>query len=484
MDLSSLPERLVPDDNVFRMLANCHALCAGDANFHKLSNARRTNSDMAHLFDERVKAFLETLRRNRVRGEPHRLRSVAELRQHFATSSVEEALICAGALLQALSAHIVEKEGKRFRPFEHCTMRPTLEPESPEVLIVPRPCNRIDRRLGPFPRLCEEIGETIAKYHPELHISPMSLGGRDLVRIQLPRGSEERLRGRINSGHLTIGVSPLARNAAITGRSLPGFPDTEPSRFLLDSTGNEDQQARQLAAMLESCHERGVSILVLPELRMPVRLLEELRSFLGSQTLDINKGLLLVVAGSWHQQDGAEWVNRCHVLGCRGETIWTHDKLIEYNILPKNLTPALKKALQLNDYGGIECIRRGNRIEFCDSALGRLAVAICVGFFHDEVQPMLKAAGATWFFVPAMTPDADPLERTARALVTSQRATTVVANCATIGGAKACSFIQFPMAGSEAQRIPNLEVADGVFVLEFNEYLTFLLTLDSNPMVN
>lgn len=215
---------------------------------------------------------------------------------------------------------------------------------------------------------------------------------------------------------------------------------------------------------------------MLPELRVPPRLLQVIKAFLRDQVrndLRIGKGLLLIVAGSWHypdSQEGMGWVNRSCVLDCRGSVVWEHDKLAEYRIRPDNVlsNPGLKTQLGINNYGGIEAIRRGETLHFCDCALGRLSVAICSGFFHEPIAAALKASGATIFCVPTMTPDIRRIERRASDLVESQHAATFAANCGTIAfdagtgkiSEKAACFYLLPEAGAEPHRLSGSTTAD------------------------
>jgi hypothetical protein len=181
------------------------------------------------------------------------------------------------------------------------------------------------------------------KYHPALHLTPVNVGDWRIVACTLPPATDRLLTARVNRRHIKIAMSPLAIDARLRGKRLPGFPKSQPVRFLLDSVGDETSQIAFLNELLKRCYEEGISILVLPELRVPPRLLQVIKEFLRSQVrndLRAGKGLLLVVAGSWHYPDSQEsmgWVNRSFVLDCRGSVVWEHDKLAEYNISPDNV---------------------------------------------------------------------------------------------------------------------------------------------------
>lgn len=210
---------------------------------------------------------------------------------------------------------------------------------------------------------------------------------------------------RVAQRQIKIAVPPLTMDAVLQGAARPGFPDHVPARFLPEAVGDEAGQRRVLLKVLRQCYDAGIAILVLPELRVPPSFRDVIQDFLRQQVwtdLKDGKGLLLVVAGSWHEPDGADWVNRSHVFDARGRVVWTHDKLAEYHILAEEVQkhPGLKQQLGVNDHGGVEAITKGDALQFCDCALGRLAVAICAGFFHDPLASVLKASGANSWIGP------------------------------------------------------------------------------------
>jgi predicted amidohydrolase len=306
-------------------------------------------------------------------------------------------------------------------------------------------------------------------YHPLLHITPIEVDDYRLVPIDLDRTLEELIASRVAESGLKIAVSPLTHDAAIRLKVSPDFPSGVESRFVVDAIEDEDAQTEFVKNLLARCHDERVSILVLPELRVPPRLQDAIREFLGRQSLKqlfAGDGLILVVAGSWHVEGVTDelgetqhrvW-NRSLVIDYRGETVWEHDKLTEYIISADNVAqkPALRTHFGLSEKGGIEGIRRGRTLEFCDCKLGRISVAICVGFFHDPIEAALRASGANVFLVPAMSPDMSPLEERARTLVRSQRASTFAANCGAVAydesskktGSKAACFYFLPRADS------------------------------------
>ncbi|MEW6210544.1 MAG: hypothetical protein AB1631_19425 [Acidobacteriota bacterium] len=480
-----LPDLLIPNNNTLRMLVNCYRLCRSNSTL--LASFRGSDSHQAQLYKRSSMDFRLFLHNNRDADFPMLQKDILPIKERLRADDPGEILIRCAALLFALSDYI-EKEIEESFMREHKGVRPADELGELDILVTPKAAGVIAETLEEEekPRIESEVSEMIDKYHPSLCLTPLNVGEWKLVPCHLPRMTAELLNSRVGDKQLKIAMSTLSLDARLKGRSLPGFPEDEPPRFLLDSVGEERPQIELLKKILQQCRDQGVSILVLPELRMPPALLDTVKKFLQDQSwsgLQSGKGLLLVVAGSWHEEIDGRWLNRSYVLDCMGNTVWMHDKLAEFNISRKNVrdNPGLKKQLNINDHGGKEAIFRGTSLEFCDCAVGRLAVAICAGFFHKPLEPVLIASKVNIFLVPAMTSDARPLLKRADELVRSQHAATFVANCGTVGrdhktkriAEKATCFYLIPQSSSEPQKMPCPSLTDNyLHIFDLNRLLT------------
>jgi predicted amidohydrolase len=392
------------------------------------------SSGSATLYQRLRLRFDAELERNRDPRRPLAQTRIDGLRGELVSTDRDDALLRAAALLSALSKY-VRRELSPWDSFSLPPVRSSPEFGGEEFFVTPAGTSAIASRLpeGDMPRLDQQVSWMYSCCHAGVRITPTRSGNHRLVRCPLPHATAAFLRARVDNGPLRIAVSPLSLDAHLQGRPRPGFPANEPDRFLLHSVGTEEPQAKLLTNILERCSREAVSILVLPELRVPSGLEQVIVEFLRHQACDATRGVLLVVAGSWHVHDDktGEWVNRSLVLDCRGDTIWRHHKLAEFNITAANVheTPELKTLLGIGDRGGIEGIHTGGQLEFCDTALGRLAVAICCGFFHHPLRQLLRDSGADIFLVPAMSPSLAELDSCARELVSAQHAATFVAGC-------------------------------------------------------
>jgi predicted amidohydrolase len=450
-DLSRLPDLLVPGNDILQMLVNCYWLCRME--FRRINDATTNDGAYWRIYDDLAAEAASILERSRDRTLPFALVDPGELRDCLTASGPVEATVRCAAVLRALSTHVAgDFRSASLRRWRCVNTSAALGDVA--ILISPAPSNvirdRIERLREPgkkptLPRLVHEISDMRENYHPLLHISPLEVEDCRLIPIDLDRTLEELIASRVARNALKIAVTPLTCDAAIRLKTRPDFPSDVASRFIVDAIEDEDAQAEFVKTVLARCRDERISILVLPELRVPPKLQNTIKKFLSGQSLKqlvAGNGLIMVVAGSWHVEGVTDelgemqrrfW-NRSVVMDYRGEIAWIHDKLTEYVITADNVAqdPALRTQFGLSEKGGKEAIRRGRTIEFCDCKLGRISVAICVGFFHDPIEKALRASGANVFLVPAMSPDMRPLEERARTLVRSQRASTFAANCGTI----------------------------------------------------
>ena len=418
----------------------------------------RNEPDVAQL-ESRVQREVYSLLAQNPRREPMRMRRVGELTRLLTDETETGVLIRIKAALRAASLYCADvlRRERRFR------REPIAAAEAlggGRYYVTPRNWDlfrlEIPKRL---PRRNPQVAATPESLHRELDLIPEQFESWRIVPLPASDAiADPLLRARVARGAFRVAVSPMTLDADLRGRSLTGFPDDQPARFLVDSVGEEKPQLELLHRVLCECRDEGVSFLVLPELRMPPNFVATVAEFLRAQSradLKAGKGLLLVAAGSWHVRhgDGRSWVNRCTVLNHVGRRLWEHDKLVEFEITADQVNDNLRERYGLNAHGGIEGIRAGNQLEVLETAAGRVAAAICVGYFHKPLEDLLIASRAEIFLVPTMSPLTLDLRDRARELVRSQRASTFVANCATTarrGKAEthedARSFYQTPLA--------------------------------------
>jgi predicted amidohydrolase len=367
----------------------------------------------------------------------------------------DQILIQGAALTRALSQHIASKHShvlsahysEPYRTSDSFGAVPywlSLDCSSPLTATIHR-----------LPRDRHQLHMTFQRFHKPLVVTPGHLGEWTLTRIPSNRALENHLERRLREREFRVAVSSLSSDADVSGESHPRSSPLPPHEFHLTSIGPIEQQAEALRHVLDRAYERRAAILVLPELRMPPPLLEAVRDFLRRQTLTAKRGFLLVAAGSWHlDMPGGPRYNRCVVLRHDGEDLWSHDKLREYEINPQNVAdnPDAYRAIGVGPGGAVEAIHRGQTLQFYDSIAGRLAAAICVGFFSPDVHPLLLASAANLFLVPAMTTSITVMEACTTDLVHTQLAYSLVANCGHFGS-QAPSFCQWPAAHNNIRRL-------------------------------
>ena len=189
--------------------------------------------------------------------------------------------------------------------------------------------------------------------------------------------------------------------------------------FLAASFGPKEPYFARLKQILEvaSDPERGVDLLVLPELSVDEEALEWLKSRLGqlAERSD-RRAPLLTVAGSFHfQSEGGAWLNLCTVLDHTGRVAWTQAKNIPYPY--RGIFKGAPKSAQKTDIS-VEDIEPAQDLWLVPSPLGWLAVAICSDLvpFSTGGPSALLSLPVDWVFVPSMSAVTDPFLEVGREL--------------------------------------------------------------------
>lgn len=454
------PSILVGSTKILEIIVNCYSFCAQHQ--PQLFNACRTNARLSNLFNHLRARFAAIIEREIIE-KSLTLTETAQIRELLSTESMEELIVRSAALLKALASKTHEILRSSDAP-KHEEKRNVIVAAHSQLggeafLITPAVKNPLLSKPGKIGRDEDSISETLQRYHFPLQIIPEVVDQFQIVRKHLSLETNTILAKRLASGALKIAAAPLNEDITPILEFPAGFPPNEPKRYVFKAIEKEQTQRECVSRILEECRQEHISVLVLPELRTPPFLrelvVETLRSQLLENLLD-GVGLLLVVCGSWHIQQDGVFKNQSVILDRLGNELWTHDKLAEFNLTKENVEKNTEFWSQLGfgPQGGVEDIRTGTSLQICDCPLGRIAVAICVGFFHHPIERVLIKSGVTLFLVPTMSPDVRPIKERARALAPTQRATVVVANCAHFGKAPQVSFYKLPAKDKDPVDIP------------------------------
>lgn len=367
----------------------------------------------------------------------------------FTAPEDKEALVRIAACLFSLS---IKWRESISRLVTEATFPLTPHPSFDARIFTVSPIFSLISQTAPrLPRHDDELTPTLAEYHPGIRFTPAFQGDIELMHcpIGLETGTSEGFRQLRESSKLRIGISPLSATAKLRGTAELGYPPDRKSRFHITSLQNEDQELAALEAILQDCRKQDVHILVLPELRVSPAMLEVIRLFLDTQEssgVKTGRGLLLVAAGSWHFNDETAFRNNCTVFDAYGRRLWTHTKLTAYQATEDNVAkaPAAFAEFGIERNGGVEHINRGTQLQFTDTAIGRITVAICVGFCHSRPFDAIRAAAPDIVLVPSMSSSMDPLHDKANELV-RLHASTFVANCGVMGKGENGSFYRLPL---------------------------------------
>jgi hypothetical protein len=92
------------------------------------------------------------------------------------------------------------------------------------------------------------------------------------------------------------------------------------------------------------------------------------------------------------------------------------------------MPPELQEVLGLGPTGGYEDIQPGQELVLVETPWARLAFPICLDYCGTDLEGLFVATATNLFLVPAMSPRMQPFHERARALGTSNRATSLGVN--------------------------------------------------------
>ncbi len=403
-----------------------------------------TYSNLIHIdtvsrlrFDRRCKDFLDYLKS----GNYTHLQE--QYKQNYSKGYYEVIL----ALIKALDTYLAGIEALNIvLPIE-------TEVNGISYILTKRPPNLIADALKDTVRDIEEMGRHISSIMPNFHIVR-----KDQPRINLILLKDEDVRvdlfglflGREND--FKIAVTPFTPHIRYKISSLKeSYPQTERIPFWFDDIENHLELKDKAIEILEECIKENVTILIFPELTINENLLTEIGRWLSTDNKDYvlnqNKGLLLVVAGSFHFicEDGK--VNRSIILGYDGKPLWYHDKMQAYQITRDDVNDdkSLIDKLRIGPGGGEEGIALKNELRFIDLPIGRVSVCICLDYIYLDHFEAIKESGINVFLIPAMSSNTTRFHEYARDFGNSQHASTFVSNSSYIAiNPEGASFYYIP----------------------------------------
>ncbi len=233
-------------------------------------------------------------------------------------------------------------------------------------------------------------------------------------------------------------MTPFMKNPRVHVKSLiASWSGDKKTPFWLTGIKNRKESLDKIDEILQVAVENKIHILVLPELTVDGEMLEHIRAWLrdnNRENVSAGKdGILLVVAGSFHFPDinsDKRIYNLSTVLNHGGRVICTQKKLKRYAFGPRDIqtSPELVDILKTSDKGGYENIHETD-VQYClDTPVGRIAVCICIDYFHPDHQESWRLSGINLFLTPAMTPGTRRFRDVSRLLGASNLAASFIAN--------------------------------------------------------
>ncbi len=341
------------------------------------------------------------------------------------------------------------------------------------ILITERPANPIyDSAASPVRLVSGSSPEDITNIFKFIHIINTGKASKPTVSfipIRQIKKTNNYLKRRIQETFriaVTAFMPDMEFDIGVSREPWIGNAD-ERTLFRFRKVANPDHAEEQLGKILDSCIRENVAVLVLPELMIDAGLIEFTRNRLRRENRKRvsassgKEGLLLVVAGSFHQcedenaQHGDEQVphNVSTILDHRGNILWTHRKMERFSFSRRDIEniPEMASIFEEFKNDGHEGISVSDKLLCANTPLGRLAVCICIDFFHKDHAEAFRNSGANVFLVPAMTHKASRFRDTAQMLGSCGLASSFVANSGTMAeknengiSSKGASFCYVP----------------------------------------
>jgi hypothetical protein len=165
---------------------------------------------------------------------------------------------------------------------------------------------------------------------------------------------------------------------------------------------------RKIEDVLTAARDRGVDVLVFPELTVDHDALTAIIDFLAHH--NTAEQLKLVVAGSFHKERSeGGYVNLSTMLDWQGNVVWQHHKLQRYKMLSEEIAKnpraqAIRKRFKASAGNHIEeNIRTSYPLAFVDTPIGRMATLICLDYLLENVTEAIGRVGCHYLWVPLMT---------------------------------------------------------------------------------
>lgn len=207
VDVERWPEILIPDHNILRMMANCYVLC--HTYFHALSNARRGDAAWNTYYRACRLRFATMLRRDRDPHVPVQHTAIATLRRALRSQDQPEALAHCAALLRALSDYIAGEHNLSRLLEPPIVLTPSAALERRNIMISARTPSPIAQSMPRLPRRESAISDMLERYHPGVHLTPVTVDRWRLLACPLPVATARLLATRVRQHQLKIAVSPL-----------------------------------------------------------------------------------------------------------------------------------------------------------------------------------------------------------------------------------------------------------------------------------
>lgn len=182
---------------------------------------------------------------------------------------------------------------------------------------------------------------------------------------------------------------------------VPCVQDKEPHHFICPEISDEKRRLSSAVSLIKNAKEKGVHVLVMPELTITPGIREEIIKQMMHNSIEYGSShelsVPIVVLGSYHEQVDGKWRNHsCGVLGLDGQKLFAADKRKSVTYSSSHTYPPKAE--------WIDCAP--TPFTCLATPIGLMAITICKDMFDTgapSTATLLNNLPLDWLLVPSMS---------------------------------------------------------------------------------
>jgi hypothetical protein len=409
-EISGIKKNLLQSADIFNLLANLYFICATE--FTTIYNLLQNEDDYKEKFVENLHSYKQEMLDTAPDIFDADFLKTMRLLKKLNTLNVNDFLIHLWAFLRAIDL-IASDEAIYLRTFRTIKCRTSNYFGLKEFLLLFKPKNLIfDTIKSNIPegkiKIGFNIGQRIEDHLQKLILYEENLSRKIEIQTIDPLVNELLIEQGEN---LAFAVAPISYNFNYSFKPFDSFQGLP---YVFDEIENWGKISRLINFILRKCIRENVHIVVFPELTINEKLRDYVSNWL--KTNNKKKKIIMVVAGSYHilkDKQKYKYENSCIVYRFDGKKLWEQRKMNQFQMDESDLKKLksskekgfekFRELLENSSRKSWEKIDISNKLTIYDSAIGRMAITICLDYFVKEKEKLLIEPHVNLIFVPSMS---------------------------------------------------------------------------------